>query len=165
MREPMYYHRDGTAIVSTDPDDPRGTLEWAKMFEGADRNVAQTRTIYGERLSTVFLGMDHSYGDGPPLIFETMLFAPVSRQLREAKRARIRRIAESVNKTEAIEEMESYAEEERIKKLYPHDLLQMRYSTEAEALAAHHRLKLQCLIPPRWRKFLLYTIGKDSTWN
>lgn len=26
------------------------------------------------RVSTVWLGLDHSYGDGPPLLFETMVF-------------------------------------------------------------------------------------------
>jgi len=26
-------------------------------------------------------------------------------------------------------------------------------------------LKLQCLIPPKWRRFLLYTIGEDATWE
>jgi hypothetical protein len=26
------------------------------------------------RVSTVFLGLNHQYGDGPPLIFETMIF-------------------------------------------------------------------------------------------
>ncbi len=28
----------------------------------------------GIRVSTVFLVIDHSWGDGPPLIFETMIF-------------------------------------------------------------------------------------------
>ena len=29
---------------------------------------------YSVTVSTVWLGMDHSFGDGPPLIFETMVF-------------------------------------------------------------------------------------------
>ena len=29
----------------------------------------------GTEISTVFLGIDHQYGDGPPLVFETMVFA------------------------------------------------------------------------------------------
>lgn len=35
------------------------------------------RDLLGDRpdcVSTVFLGMDHAWGDGPPLVFETMLF-------------------------------------------------------------------------------------------
>jgi hypothetical protein len=33
--------------------------------------------VIGDRpdcISTVFLGRDHSFGDGPPMVFETMLF-------------------------------------------------------------------------------------------
>lgn len=48
--------------------------EWSRMFdEGRKRVVAQTHV--GETfVSTVFLGIDHSYGEGPPLLFETMVF-------------------------------------------------------------------------------------------
>lgn len=31
-------------------------------------------TLNGWRVSTVFLGLDHQWGDGPPLLFETMIF-------------------------------------------------------------------------------------------
>lgn len=48
-------------------------LEWAKWFEIADRDVGKTCRD-GVRVSTVFLGLDHNYGDGPPLLFETMIF-------------------------------------------------------------------------------------------
>jgi hypothetical protein len=34
-----------------------------------------SRTWVGDQLvSTVFLGIDHSFGDGPPVLFETMVF-------------------------------------------------------------------------------------------
>ena len=36
------------------------------------RSVAQTERE-GVRVSTVFLALDHQYGDGPPLLFETMV--------------------------------------------------------------------------------------------
>ncbi len=52
---------------------PVTLLEWARSFETADRKVAFTE-IGDIRISTVFLGLDHSYGDGPPLWFETMTF-------------------------------------------------------------------------------------------
>ena len=35
------------------------------------------RDVWGERpncVSTVFLGLDHNWGDGPPAVFETMVF-------------------------------------------------------------------------------------------
>jgi len=49
-------------------------LKWGKWYEKADRKVAKTSTVNGD-VSTVFLGLDHRFGDdGPPLIFETLVF-------------------------------------------------------------------------------------------
>jgi hypothetical protein len=39
------------------------------------RRIASTRW-YGIWVSTVWLGLDHSFGGGPPLIFESMVFDP-----------------------------------------------------------------------------------------
>jgi len=48
-------------------------LEWGKKFTQTDRHVAVDEQ--GEvQVSTVFLGLDHQYGEGPPLLFETMVF-------------------------------------------------------------------------------------------
>lgn len=48
--------------------------KWAQWFETADRIVART-CIAGHLVSTVFLGLNHRYwGDGPPLLYETMVF-------------------------------------------------------------------------------------------
>jgi hypothetical protein len=48
-------------------------LEWGMTFEHQDRRVGLWRR--GPVLvSTVFLGLDHNWGDGPPLLFETMIF-------------------------------------------------------------------------------------------
>jgi len=53
-------------------DDP---LEWARWFEKADRRVALTELAHC-RVSTVFLGVDHSWrAYGPPVLWETMAFA------------------------------------------------------------------------------------------
>ena len=55
---------------------PATLMEWAKWFETADRHVAATTLEDGTYISTVFLGLDHNYGpSGPPLLFETMIFA------------------------------------------------------------------------------------------
>jgi hypothetical protein len=35
--------------------------------------VARNLTTHGHLVSTVWLGLDHSWGEGPPLIFETMV--------------------------------------------------------------------------------------------
>lgn len=61
-----YYDKDGT-IISTEV--------WAAKFEDFPyRRVAETTLSDGTWVSTVWLGVDHQFGEGPPLIFETMVF-------------------------------------------------------------------------------------------
>jgi hypothetical protein len=48
-------------------------MKWARWFETADRRVARTELLDGSAVSTVFLGLDHQWGDGPPLLFESAL--------------------------------------------------------------------------------------------
>lgn len=87
---PRYFDMDGNEI---------GMLEWATLFEkGNDRHIGNAyilvpgvlkhapdwlRWILSEagilkfkklHVSTVWLGLNHQFGDGPPLIFETMVF-------------------------------------------------------------------------------------------
>lgn len=53
---------------------PEANLDrWAKWFESADRVVGKTQ-LGSVGVSTVFLGLDHSFGSGPPLLYETMVF-------------------------------------------------------------------------------------------
>ena len=54
---------------------PVDELEWAQWF-GAhqDERVVGRWDFAGTEVSTVFLGVDHQVGDGPPLLFETMVF-------------------------------------------------------------------------------------------
>ena len=50
-------------------------VEWATWFETANRHVKHDTFAKGKiRISTVFLGMDHGFGEGPPILFETMIF-------------------------------------------------------------------------------------------
>ncbi len=64
-----HYILDGHKAIKAD------LMTWARWFEkaGADRIVAKT-DIAHVNVSTVFLGLDHQYGEGPPHIFETMIF-------------------------------------------------------------------------------------------
>lgn len=55
---------------------PADLTTWAHWFETSDRQVAQDQ-IGDTCISTVFLGIDHQWGKGPPLIFETMIFGGV----------------------------------------------------------------------------------------
>jgi hypothetical protein len=49
-------------------------FKWGQWLETADRHVRDS--FQGDvRVSTVFLGLDHSFTEhGPPLLFETMVF-------------------------------------------------------------------------------------------
>lgn len=56
---------------------PVDLLTWARWLEeNRDQKRVALDEIDGTKVSTVFLGLDHSFGDGPPLLFETMTFAP-----------------------------------------------------------------------------------------
>ena len=46
---------------------------WADFMEKKDRRVAFD-SIGEIDISTVFLGLDHNWGEGEPLLFETMIF-------------------------------------------------------------------------------------------
>lgn len=141
----MYYDQNTEAI-----DD---TLTWAEMFENSKaRIIGQTVTLYGEKLSTVWLGIDHQWGDGPPLIFETMLFAP--------RQFKMGFLVDNPEEREAWEREDAW-----VKIHYPHDQLQQRYTWKDDARADFEKLRLQCLIPPRWRRFIFYKIFKDGTWS
>ena len=63
-----FYDRQGNPII--------GSKVWALLFEDMDyRRVAETTLPSGKWVSTVWMGIDHRFtGDGPPLIFETMVF-------------------------------------------------------------------------------------------
>ena len=60
-----YFNRKGRPIE---------VLEWAKLHNQFDYvSIAKTHAN-GLYVSTVWLGIDHRFGEGAPLIFETMVF-------------------------------------------------------------------------------------------
>lgn len=65
-------HADGTYSPQVD-------MGSGKTDPGVDKKIAVEDATDPEGrefcVSTVFLGLDHQYGDGPPLVFETMIFA------------------------------------------------------------------------------------------
>ncbi len=64
---------DKYILEGHEPIECTDLMKWAKWFEKADRHVA--KTVIGDiKISTVFLGLNHSFGDGPPVLFETMIF-------------------------------------------------------------------------------------------
>lgn len=61
-----YYDKEGKKI---------DMMEWCKLFEDFNYKVVQQDKLpNGKFVSTVWLGLDHQFGNGPPLIFETMIF-------------------------------------------------------------------------------------------
>ena len=48
-------------------------MAWGRWMQTGDRTVKNTQ-VANVRVSTVFLGLDHNYGTGTPLLFETMCF-------------------------------------------------------------------------------------------
>lgn len=61
-----FYNRDGEAI---------DMFQWSALLSNREyKRVAETTLPDGRWVSTVWLGLDHGYGAGSPLIFETMVF-------------------------------------------------------------------------------------------
>ena len=52
--------------------EPIGREEFAEMFSDPDKRRVALDTRDDITVSTVLLGLDHFWGEGPPLIFETM---------------------------------------------------------------------------------------------
>ncbi|KKL54171.1 hypothetical protein LCGC14_2268060 [marine sediment metagenome] len=52
---------------------PMELMDWASAIESADAVIGND-TIDGQQVSTVWTGLDRRFLDGPPLIFETMIF-------------------------------------------------------------------------------------------
>jgi hypothetical protein len=91
---------------------------WADLMEDPEyRRVAETVLFDGTWISTVWLGLDHSFGDEPPpLIFETMVFS---------KKAHV-----SADKARANPEASAHMRGQEI----------WRYPTEAAALSGHDQV-------------------------
>jgi hypothetical protein len=62
-----YYDRGGFSISQ---------LRWTHLFQDKSYQVVRQTMIGDVMVSTVWLGLDHGHGDGPPIIFETMVFGP-----------------------------------------------------------------------------------------
>lgn len=70
-----YYNRKG---------EPLELMEWGKLFEDRKYKILKQETLpSGKFISTVWLGMDHNFGGGEPLIFETMVFPTKANYMEE----------------------------------------------------------------------------------
>jgi hypothetical protein len=57
-----------------DPAPCEDLLEWARWYEERDNRRVALDEVNGVRVSTVFLGLDHGWGRGAPVLWETMSF-------------------------------------------------------------------------------------------
>lgn len=63
---------------------PCNAIEFAEMFNNPGERVLEQVDINGITVSTVFLGLDHRFSDdGPPILFETMIFGGEHDQYQE----------------------------------------------------------------------------------
>lgn len=50
-------------------------MTWARWFQDTDaRQISRTWLPNGIEVSTVFLGIDHNFGSGPPILWESLAF-------------------------------------------------------------------------------------------
>ena len=64
-----YYILKGKKVIPVED-----AIVWDEFFEDdKNRRVDETEKN-GIRVSTVFLGLDHAFGVGLPMVFETMIF-------------------------------------------------------------------------------------------
>jgi hypothetical protein len=68
----MHYDYDG---------EPIDLWEWVRLFHSSDRILARTRVADDVEVSTVWLGLDYSFGHGTPLIYETMIFGGLADEI------------------------------------------------------------------------------------
>src|SRR5690349_9444258 len=69
MSMPRYWILDGHEPVPVDD-----VKTWGLWFENDERRRVGLWEGNGAKVSTVFLGLNHRFGPGTPLLFETMIF-------------------------------------------------------------------------------------------
>jgi hypothetical protein len=74
-----YYDRDGHEMDMWAWAAQMRHPEYKRVAQVTVTDLANPEVAYD--VSTVWLGLDHNFGDGPPLIFETMIFGDGSLDL------------------------------------------------------------------------------------
>lgn len=130
ISRPMYYDRQGFAI-GADGDVP-AAIVWARLMEQPGyQQVAADALPDGSALSTVWLGLDWSHGIGAPLIFETMRFAAAVDTFTMPGSGR--EVPYHPPLTFPVPGSDEETEG-------------LRYTTEEEALAAHHEIRRRLVL-------------------
>jgi hypothetical protein len=74
INKPLLY-----ILVNRKPVPVANVLEWGKYLDEKNRRVCYDE-IGDTLISTVFLGIDHAFHGGPPILFETMIFGGIHDQ-------------------------------------------------------------------------------------
>lgn len=74
MNPHLWYDRDGQPIDVEKADTLLGNPDYKRVGLTEITSASNPDTSY--RVATVGLGVNHAFGDGPPIIFETMVFGP-----------------------------------------------------------------------------------------
>jgi len=125
---PRYYDRQGFPIPGDEAAGIEPCIMWARRFEAGNNRVAWDELPDGSHLSTVWLGLDHSFFIGPPQLFETMRFKGERHHVQVVMVAGEERLIEGLETLDFPD---------------PSDgewTTGLRYATEEEALAAHHEI-------------------------
>ncbi len=67
MQEHFYIEVEGNPVPAT-------LMEWGSWSKNIDNRRVASDYIGEVHVSTVFIGMDQGFGQGPPLLYETMVF-------------------------------------------------------------------------------------------
>ena len=125
--DPLWDNKDGRHY---DKRGNRITLrEWCMLWEMKDYQILKQEYVGDYWVSTVWLGLDHAFGEGPPLIFETMVFNHT-----KPKPPRPPANME-IGSEEMAQWLEDYPEQTSAS-----DLDMERWSTEGDALEGHRQM-------------------------
>lgn len=67
MTQHLYYRLEGHTPVPCTLEETEGV--WAN-----DERIVEKTSVGDIEISTVFMPLNHAFDDGPPLVFETMIF-------------------------------------------------------------------------------------------
>ena len=71
------FPRNTGMYVLNDKGEPMpcdNVLEWGRFMEDRALRIVEHTMVGTIKVSTVFLGLDHSFCSGPPMLWETMIF-------------------------------------------------------------------------------------------
>lgn len=61
-------NENGTPVAEPD------LIKWATWFGQSQKRIVRKEKVGESEVSTVFLGLDHAFSGGPPVLWETMVF-------------------------------------------------------------------------------------------